>query len=387
MIVDSLLNEPTGTATALRDGPLLRGRKYALLLGCCLGTLILLPCIAELGARAIWPEVDDACQVHDIYGNSSFRPNCVSLFKAPETPLTQNAYNECGYRTNAHCGPKASEVKRIVMLGSSFVHGRGVPYNQTFASITGSNLQHSWVHSVEIENVSAWGARPIDNYRRLKECLQLQPDALVWVLAPRDLYELASSQEMRARDDESFHEVRPSPHIDLPHAIRNWIMRDSRVMTMLNSMLMYDPATYTRVYLATPKQRRLLVNMSDADWRLRFSQLQLLMADMSSRLQAAHVPFFVVGIPLRIEAALMKDQHRPADVDPLAFSRQLSRICQSTNATYIDLFKEFAASPYPERLFFTIDEHFNKQGNAVVARRLTSDLERGLTSQAGAGAK
>src|SRR5579875_1567383 len=127
-------------------------RDYILLPLLSLLTIVLLIGGSEAVARIGWPDyTEDPCSLPD----GHHKPNCSAVLKAMEGPRYLEAYNECGYRSRASCGPKPAGHIRIAMLGSSFTLAFAVPYDQGFPGEVEQRLSNACKRPVEIQNLSA----------------------------------------------------------------------------------------------------------------------------------------------------------------------------------------------------------------------------------------
>ena len=176
-------------------------RDYYLLPLISLSTILLIFGVSEFLTRVIWAEQKTAsCTIIDPIAGDHFKPNCTVRTKNAEGPWTTYQYNECGYRSVTSCGPKPPGSIRIAILGSSVSQGLYVPYEQTYFARTSAELSRSCNRPVDVQNLGVPGSSPIYAYRRVQEALALQPDVVLYLLAPFDLEQRIDPKELAARN-------------------------------------------------------------------------------------------------------------------------------------------------------------------------------------------
>jgi hypothetical protein len=365
------------------DAPRLSRRDYIVLPLLSLITIGFLVTACEVGARIIRPRVEeDSCLVRSSIG-VRFRPNCTSPLKAAEGPWTTDHYNECGYRTMAHCGPKPAGTVRIVLLGSSMTHGSYVPYDETFAARMGDALARDLKRPAEIENLGVFRFDPLDCYRRLGEAMKLDPDAVVFPVAPTDLQDRINPKLFAQRDDPGVAYIRP-PSSNNMTALQHLSFRlrnDYTSVLLAQYFLFRNTDTFIQHFLAYGEVTDYLRQPFTPAWEARFADLQTLVDEMAERLRARGIPLVLVALPSRVEAALLQPQRRQPRVDAFAFGNRLQRIAGQSGASYVDLVHPFSKLPRPESLYFVVNSHLTAEGHAAVARQLSPAVERVVASR------
>jgi hypothetical protein len=369
-----------------RDADGLPRRDYVVLPLLSLATILFLLIVSEAGARVFWPQAEeDSCLIRSSVG-LRFRPNCTSILKAAEGSWTTDRYNECGYRTTSPCGPKPAGTLRVVLLGSSTTHGLFIPYEQTFAAQMGNSVARDLKRPVQIENLGVPGLfSPLECYRRLNEAIGLEPDAVVFSVAPDDLENRMDPGQLAQRDD-------PAPHFTRPAIIRDrtaWqrlhmLLLQETSVQVAQHYLFQNTDTFLRIYLAYGDKGGFLRQPFPPGWEARFADLQTLVDEMAERLRSRGIPLVLVALPSRVEAALLMPQRRRPRVDAFAFGNRIQRMAEESGATYIDLMHPFSQLPRPEDLYFVVNSHLTGEGQGEVARQLTPAVERILIARLGA---
>jgi hypothetical protein len=347
-------------------------RDYILLPLLSMLTVVALFGAAEIATRFLWPKEDnDVCLIRDSIGGYHARPNCTVRLKNAEGLWANYHYNECGYRTDASCGPKPPGALRIALLGSSVAQGLNIPYEQTFATRAARELARATRRDVQIENLGMQNVSPLYCYRRLNEALALQPDLIVYVITPFDLEQRMEPLQLEHRNDPN--SVISTPAIQYrPSRLKllQYQVNESRAVLVAQHFLFSDSDFFLRVFMNYGDKADYLRQPLTPSWQARFSNLNLLVTDMASRLHHAGVPLIVMAVPSRPEAVLASTAHAPPHTDPFAFSRLLQDMTLKAGAKYVNAVEEFSRFPHSEQFFYVVDQHVTPEGHAVLSRAL-----------------
>jgi hypothetical protein len=345
-----------------------------------LATLLVLMVFSEIGARLYFAEaIDDACRIHGAApGETRNRPDCHDELKLPEGRMAAYSYNECGYRTDAPCGPRAAGVKRIALIGSSMAQGYGVSYGEAFATRAGRALEKACGPPVQIENLGAVGNSILGMHDQIGEALGLHPDAVLMMVDPFDVWSLSDYPE--TTPSPPVRQADPAPEAAPPNLVHRVEMqlKSSRAMFLMQHFLFQDRALYIKAYLLYGDKADFLRAPFTQPWEQRFSEFERLAADMANQAHKAGVPFGLLLGPQQAQAILMSTKHLPDGVDPRAFGRRMAQIAQRHGIILIDSADAFTHVARPERDFFPVDGHPNEEGNAVIA----DSMVRGLMQSA-----
>ena len=158
-MIQSKANDPRGLKEAK-----LRRRDWILLPMISLLTICCISVSTELIARSMFPAegaVGETCMiVNDPSIGSQGIPNCVCWEKVPEGELTEYRFNSSGYRNDVEFGPKPPGTYRIVVGGSSYALGYGVPIEKTFATLLPVKLSQITGRRIELYNEGRAGGGP-----------------------------------------------------------------------------------------------------------------------------------------------------------------------------------------------------------------------------------
>jgi len=369
----SALNPPNGPAGTLPR------RDLIILPLLSLATLIVLLMFSEIGARLYFAEaIDDSCRIHGTApGETRDLPNCRSQLKLPEGRMATYSYNECGYRTDAPCGPRPAGVARVALIGSSMVQSYGVSYDEAFATQAERALEKSCGRPVQMENLGAVGNSILGMHHQIGEALGLHPDAVVMMVDPFDVWSLSTYPETTASS--AVPQAAPPPEAaspDLVHRVE-MALKSSRAVFLMQHFLFKNRAFYIKAYLLYGDKADFLRSPLTPAWDERLARFERLAADMAGQAHKAGVPFVLLLGPQQAQAILMSDRHPPAGVDPRAFGRRMAEIAGRHGMILIDSAEAFTPVKHPEDDFFPVDGHPDAEGNAVIAHALVQGLEQG----------
>jgi hypothetical protein len=332
----------------------------------------------ELAARLIWPQqLDNSCRISDPKVGVRYQPNCSTVMKTPEGPWYVSAYNDCGYRSDASCGPLPAGHRRIALLGSSLTEGYLVPYRQSIASRIEIDLTRSCGTPVEVQNLGAIAGFGDQLQPRMDEALRLHPSAVLLIVSPFDLQE--------DLDPAIGHSP---PKASLPQRVVQKL-KDSRALEMAQHYLFRDPSIYLPIYLRYGDRADFLRPPFSEKWRARLQILDRIVASLAARAEQARVPFVLAFIPHEAEIALTAPgQHPPPGVDPHALPAAISAIAARHGAAFIDTSLGLRDDPAPEHFYYAVDGHLSGAGQLAVgtyiAQRLAADNERAFSDCAAA---
>jgi hypothetical protein len=350
--------------------PKLPRRDYILLPLIALLTFIVMVSSTEFVVRRNFTEIDrDTCQVP---GTGHHKVNCSVTLKAMEGPAYLEAYNDCGYRSAASCGPKPPGRLRIVVLGSSFTLGDHVPYDDTFVAITERNLNAVCPRTFEFQNLSAIAQQPLLVYHRTDEALALKPDVLLVSFSPNDADVNYTEEELHDLDAVA-EAPQPRPALSLLKRL-SLVNLAPVTQKVAKHYLFQNQEKYLSLYLRTGDQADFLRSPLTPRWKRRFEQLDVILGAIADKAHAQGVPVvFAAGLQ-RAEVGLMSESTRPPGVDPYAFEGEIARITAEHGVLNIDPDPYYSRISKASNLFYAIDGHLDSNGNAVYAEALTHGL-------------
>lgn len=317
-------------------------------------------------------------------------PNGACWKKAAESQPVRYSFNSCGHRAEMDCGAKTPESYRIVMAGSSYAFGWAVKREQSFAGLLPGELSQATGRKIEIYNASMIGEggipRTVD--ARFNEILAVQPDAILWIVTPWDIDKADRRPVawvwMETGDAIKYHlkqaMKKKAPLEAIPAILGT--LRDKFIVSRQGRLILhylYESQTeYLKLYLSGGTQSGFLNDEPDEEWQYRLHMFDGYAADIEGRAKAAGVPIIVALVPNRAQAAMLSMHEWPKGYDPYKLGEEVSAIVTSHGATYVNILPDFSTIPNPEKYYYSLDNHPDETGNAIIARMLT----RGLTSGA-----
>jgi hypothetical protein len=355
-------------------------RDYFILPLLSLLTVFLMFVISEATTRALWyAHEENACVISDDpVDGYRIRPNCTARTKGAESPWVTYRFNECGYRSNTSCGPVPPGTLRIAILGASVSQGLNMPYEDTYFARSAEQLSQLCGRPIDVQNLGKPRASPIYAYRRVQDALTLKPDVVLFLLAPFDLEQQIDPKALAERDDPAHRVVTTDVYEPLSLMRRiQLLITDSRTALVAEHFLLRNRDTYLRLYLHYGDKADFLRQPFTPLWQRRFADMDLIIGGMADKFHTAGVPFIVIPVPSRAEAALLSSPAVPAGVDPFAYGHELEKIADAHGASYVDLMAPFSKIPDANSLFFIVDGHLADLGQKVVATSLTRKLVDG----------
>jgi hypothetical protein len=327
---------------------------------------------SELLACVIWPEqLQDRCAVPDPALGLHFRSNCRSEIKGAETPLVENVYNACGFRSAGQCGSKSPNEFRVAVIGASIGGGYLVPYDQTFIAIAQEALAKRCRVPVDFQNLTVPGIGPQKAALQLPTALTLQPDVVLMALSAYDL-QILNEDQSRAT------EASPAPGV--PGGINEVVLRvaaalrASRATLVAQHFLYENLDSYLPLYLKHGDEADFLRPPLSEAWQHRLELFEREVDEIGARSRASGAHFVLVFVPLRAQALLLNWKHLPPDVDPTLLGRALSAIARRHGITYLDMTQTMGDRADVANLFYPVNAHPNAAGSAVIAGALEDVL-------------
>jgi hypothetical protein len=325
--------------------------------------------VSEISARIFWPaHPANSCLVLDPVNGNRHKTNCTARTKIAEGPWTINNYNECGYFSATSCKTKPTGSVRLVILGSSIGEGISVPYEQTFFSLASRALSRMCNRNIDVQNLCVEGLHPIQVLRRLKEAIELKPDVVLFILCPGDV---AEARELAVRNNVA------SNSMSMLVKFKIWLKGmslESRSVLLAQHFLLQNKDVLLRLHLGFGDK---IEQPSAPGWQQRFTDLDLIVAELAGQLRSEGVPLILVSVPSRPQAAMLGLRQLSPNVDPFAFGRQVDMIAAKHGAEYVDISEVFSHIPDSENLFYVVDGHPTAEGQKVIAQYIVQKLKDG----------
>jgi hypothetical protein len=350
----------------------------------------------EWMARRIFPQ--SALGIYDciLDGEVPVRlraiPNSVCWYNNHDTPITEYRMNRCGHRAGMECGTKSGGTYRIVMVGSSFAVGEGVPIENTVASLLPKDLSQRTGRRVDLYNEGMYMEHPYVIAQYLKEVMAEQPDMILWFLTPHDLTNSLKTGDTfdsspRApmgilnRGWERVKELFATESI--PEAMASaWTLMlhkagSSASALLLQHILWGNQIQYIESYLESGSDAGFLKNEPDATWQGYIKQFEIDEEAVKAQATAEGVPLVVVLVPNRAQAAMLSTGYSQNGFSPYTLDGKLRSMVERDGGIYIDILPHFRDIPHAGEYYFPVNGHPNVRGTAIIAEFLASELTHG----------
>lgn len=360
----------------------MRPRDFAVIPLISLATLALLALAGEGAARLAFEEGGSwVCQERDPATGARLTRDCSARAKSAEGPWVDYRYNDCGFRNPESCSERPPGRMRIAMLGASTAQGYKVRYEDGVSARTAAELTKACGRAVEVQNMGVPGYSMLDSYRRMPQALALRPDAIVLVISPYELVDMASREKLARRKEP---DAKPAATASAPSAApkaRNLIVEidamvaNARAATAAQHFLYQDRARYVDLFMMHGDKADYLRLPLSAKWEQRLADVELLLGEMVEAGRAQNVPVVLLFGPQRIQAALLDPRWRPQGVDPEAIVKRVADSARRSGAVMVDVLGNMRGIGQPELLYYPVDGHMTGAGHGELARALVEQLQ------------
>ncbi len=351
-----------GNETATSARPTMPKRDFIILPLISLLTVLVPVAIAESITRLIWTEsTHDDCLFFDAQG-ARYKPFCSGRMKNIEGPWVRYDYNACGYRGKQPCDRKPPGTMRFVVMGTSIAFGLNVPQEQLFTERAAPELGRILGGPVQFENLGSIGPTLERQYEMVNEVQTLQPDGVFLVLLPFDLTTFNAVPEPNAKYPGEAN--RKQPHwFNLAR-----FARSIRLFFMAQHFMMEDPefAEWTFLTYNNPDDAAHLPPSPLV--QQRFQRLGVLLRRLADGFRDRGIPLFVIPLPNRLQAVLIRRNSELPGVDATAFPRRVAELSRDAGAQFIDVVPELKRAPDVEKLYYPVDGHPTGAGHQFVAQ-------------------
>ena len=351
----------TGTRRAFRDTLLILAISAALLL------------LAELFVRLFLPQDYRTTSVNglslgmddSVLGHLN-RPGAHLVLEGPEFSVDYRVGDQ-GFRdTIVHTPVKPDSLLRILLLGDSFTWGAGVEYGGIWPVVferacAGAGMRCDIIKA----GVSGYDTRQEVLY--LERLLPVyKPDAVILAFLPNDL-----ATNLPVAGNDSLETLQALKQDSL--LVRNQGDKDSRLqlVSLLKRLLLSNDAVYSKLYFNTDRSQYFALPAND---RLR-GQMEVtrqLLARALSFCRANRTAFVVLSIPQQIQVLVKAGGSAPEGIDVDFVDREFSSFAHDHSFAWIPALPALAERYRTAHtdLFFRLNGHLNREGNAVVGRVL-----------------
>jgi hypothetical protein len=356
--------------------------------------------ILELVLRAVGPVLPGNylgylyLEPHPVYGFFHV-PGSSGWLKTNEY-MAHVEINANGLRERDVEYPKPADVRRVLVIGDSFVEGAQVVTEDLLTRRLESILTQRTSLRYEVINagVAAWGTD--QEYLFLKsEGMRYQPDLVVNLFYTGNDVENNSSKIKRTDGQprkpyfelSSSGGLRAQPFV--PRAPREEDSADKLRRSSLLFGLLDPPSVVGSVDADDESPERQLVlhelpvysERSNARWEEAWKVTEALQVAMRDEVERAGAPFLLVNAPTKWEvypddwAELRKRNALPsAGWDLSGPSRKLNEIAQRNGLKYLDLRPALQSAASGPRLYYRTDIHWTPAGHAAAAEAIADAI-------------
>ena len=331
-------------------------------------TVICLVVPAEFTLRKIFPAVNfDSCVDYKDLSAKAFhaRPGCISRMRVPESPWVEMKYNACGFRSAADCDPKKKGALRVAVVGSSLGAGFLVPYPQTVTAIAGAELQGKCNSPIDLQNLSAEGNVGERLYASARAATELSPDTLIFIVSPTDL-------QLDVRNAANAVSVNASGRqTNLMREIKAKLS-SSRLFYMESYLIMRSDANFVPMYLASGHNADFMRAPLSTEWQTKVQHFEDDVTKLSEIARDSNVPFLVIFVPQRAEAAVAASPSLGKGVDSSLLPNQLRNIVLKHGAQFADMTTQIAPGTSSSTIYYAMNGHLNGSGHGLLAKTLVN---------------
>lgn len=315
------------------------------------------------------------------------KPYSSNIFKVGKS---QNYWgiNKYGFRDGDYALNKPKNTFRIIVLGDSITAGGGVDASESFPKILESGLNKEGPDTTiyEVLNMGVNGYGPV-SYLGLYQDLayKFSPDLVIvgfyWANDPVD------SISYKVQHKEIFLSSLPDKLI--PYPINQFLKEKSALWLSIMQRYYgwvnrYKKDVVTEIFQGDQKQHALfdthveLSSQVKEGWRISGESTRKLVNLANSR----KTKVIILGLPSRSsvdEGEWKKIKAQGHNVneklykDPTSYREFLS-MCKSQSFECLDLYNTIKTNPRSESLFMEEDNHFNPDGNQLIADTLLKYL-------------
>jgi len=368
-------------------------------------TIAALALSTEWYARRVFPQSSGDIYQCIIGGNildgARGAPNSDCRGNRADSPITEYRLNSCGHRAGIECGPKPKGTYRIVMIGSSFAIGEGVPMEKTVAAVLPADISSVTGRKVDLYNEGMFSEIPKVLAPHFDQVMAAQPDMVLWILTPEDVKSesvviTAAGSPQNSGKGESAPPKKLSLFGRILRRVRATFadrpateaatvvfhhyvdMYSNRLISLvlLRHVLDADQSRYVESYLANP-DAEFLNAKPGIGWKNNLKLFDRDDAEMEASASAAGIPLVVALLPNRAQAAIISMGKWPTGIDPFKVDGDLRAIVSGHGGIYVDILPEFRNVLNSEQYFYLVNGHPDERGSALVAGTLAKALTGG----------
>ncbi len=375
--------------------PRLPRRDWLVLPALSLLTIVLISTSLELAARRIFATQSElpSCLASDPVRGIHPIANSSCYFKPEEHPLVDYRFNSRSHYAGMEYGAKSPDLFRVVMTGSSYAMGYGVPRGASIAALLPKELSRRTGRRIELYNEGQLWQTPRVTALRFDEVLAAKPDLILWVVSfwdVRNASVLFAGLDVLPDTDVSTPVVQGGFKSKLLPKLRRFIENPQKERYLghifykssfgIKHYLYESQSLYLKSYLlrgdGDGDSGYLRANPSET-WKTGLAHFDGLAAQMAARAENAGIPFVIAFVPDRAAAALVSRGEWPAGIDPYKMDQEMRSAIVGRGGIYLDTLPEFRSIPNPEHGFEPMDDHPNEYGSGMISDLLAKKLTDG----------
>ncbi|HBW47173.1 TPA: hypothetical protein DEF17_04490 [bacterium] len=296
--------------------------------------------------------------------------------------------NNIGMRDDDVSLRKKDGVKRILMLGDSFMEGWGCERGEIFTDRLETELNSAGINAEVVSaGVASWS--PLTELAWLrKNGLPLEPDIVVLALDATD----PSGDSFYAHRLERDSNGRPlyirsgKRYLDIPKPVHDFLSERSFIYRYLDRWLTkkfplteWDYGFWSDsddVWAPLRSETEIPQPLYESYWKYTEEALRT----MRDILNEKKIPFLVIMYPAGVEvdsSCWMPGRHTAKFKDGLIFPRRfdyMNNMAERDSIPYFSLLETFKSDSEPVRLFYPYDGHWTKYGHELAAKAVAERI-------------
>lgn len=284
-----------------------------------------------------------------------------------DVDLTTNAQ---GFRNLGDIPMKKPEgVKRLVFMGDSFVFGWGIDDKETFTYLLQEDLGTRYgKEKVEVINAGVYGYDIIQYRELFYRLLKYEPDAVFLGFCLENDFNITP-----LKNDTTVEGVRVEPETSFKYKARNFI-NNLHLVALVRD----------RLYINFPKIRNLMLSLGVNNKRDIFlkeytpalrksmSETGAVLKEMQDECSKRGIKFIVLLVPLKEQVYCREEINKFDGYDVDRPNKALKEVLTASRVDYLDLLGPLIleSERTKDRLYFDIDPHWTKYGQAVVEKSI-----------------
>lgn len=336
----------------------------------------------ETALRTSWPQLETivdsnapSLSTPDREIGAVLRPEVRMVVRSGEFTVEYQT-NNLGLRGRTkYQAERDAGVRRILLLGDSFTFGQGVSLEDLWTVRLERNLNQSG-SPVEVVNAGIPSYDTRQQFLFLQRIApQLNPDAVVLVFLPNDLYSdnVPSEESGEMELTTTTESQRSSFGLNISRASNLHSVAAVKRIVAANDYL------FTKLYSLTSRKQYYTVPFN------RHVQRQIdftknILKKTQEYCQSRNIQFLILSVPQQSQVLIKSNDFNVPGIDPDAIDRAFQEFAAEQGLSWIPAL-DILMEAYRERgedLFYRVDGHLNPLGNAVLGEWFANEMTRRL---------